>query len=295
MISRVLRVVFMVGVLFVLGRQFSDIGWAEIWMSLPTEPLFYLLFILIYCALPVTETIIYGRLLKFPFLFGLPFFFKKRVYNKDVLNYSGEVYLFAWADRVIDRPRKEVMHTIKDNNLLSALASTLFAVALLGAFFFSGKVEIPASYTENLELKVAVGALLVGLLIVVAVRFRRSIFGLTPGRLMGVFGTHLGRLTVVSTLQILQWLVVLPGVGMAVLFTFLSLQIIASRIPLLPARDLIFIGAAVEMAGSLDVSSPDVVGMLVVASAMDKLANLIIFLFVSAYERRLKAGQISGS
>ena len=104
--------------------------------------------------------------------------------------------------------------------------------------------------------------------------------------LLWVFGTHFGRLALVSLLQILQWSIVLPGVEMTVLFTFLSIQIIASRIPLLPARDLVFLGAAVEMTSVLDVSSAEVAGMLAVVSVLDKLVNLVLFSAVSFLERR---------
>lgn len=285
-LSKWTRGLFLAGVLAFLAVQFSEIGWNEIWQSLPTHPLFYLLFVFIYGGLPLSETFIYRRLLNFSFFKGLPFFFKKRVFNKDVLGYSGEVYLFLWARKHVKKTRNEVMHAIKDNNIVSAISSTMFVVALLGYFFLTGQVEFPESYSENLAVKIAAGLVLIALFVVAGIRFRKSVFGLPGMTLLWVFGTHFGRLALVSLLQILQWSIVLPGVEMTVLFTLLSIQIIASRIPLLPARDLVFLGAAVEMTSVLDVSSAEVAGMLAVVSVLDKLVNLVLFSAVSFLERR---------
>ncbi len=283
------RRAFMAGILVFLAMQFTRVGWREIWLSLPTEGLFYLIFVLLYCALPLTEAFIYSRILSIGFLEGLPFFFKKRVFNKDVLSYSGEVYFFLWADKRIEKPRNEVIHAIKDNNIVSAVSSTFFVVCLLGYFFFTGQVEFPANYSENLVFKIGAGLVLIAFIMGAGIRFRKSVFAL-PGRtLLWVFGTHFGRLAAVSFLQVLQWSIVLPDVRLEVLFTLLSMQIIASRIPLLPARDLVFLGAAVEMTAVLDVSTAEVAGMLAVVSVLDKFINLVLFSAVSLFERESKS------
>ncbi|HKJ31750.1 MAG TPA: hypothetical protein VKA34_07975, partial [Balneolales bacterium] len=48
------RRLFLLGVITWLFYQLTSIGWEKVWYSLPLNPLFYLLFLMIYVSLPVT-------------------------------------------------------------------------------------------------------------------------------------------------------------------------------------------------------------------------------------------------
>lgn len=282
-----LRQTLTVSVVAYLIYQMSQIGWAEIWSSMPRTPWFYVIFAAMYLTLPIFQALIFGLIWGRSPIELLPATVKKRVYNKDVLSYSGDVYLYFWArERVRDWTDRELLHAIKDNAIVSSVASTLVAFGLLAAFLFSGLVAIPDSIAEHEILYTGAAILVAAVLIGVGIKFRNSVFGLA-GRMLGaLFLLHIARLLAVMTLQILEWEVVVPGVELEIWFTFLSLQIITSRIPFLPSRDLIFMAAGIELAGAVQVSKAAIAGVLAVHSVLDKSVNLLMFGAVSVWDRK---------
>lgn len=267
--------------------QMSRIGWAEIWASMPRTPWFYVIFAGMYLTLPIFQALIFALVWGRSPIELLPATVKKRVYNKDVLSYSGDVYLYFWArERIRDWSDTDLLHAIKDNAIVSSVASTIVAFGLLAAFLFSGLVAIPDAIAEHEVLYTVAAILVAAVLIGVGIKFRNSVFGLA-GRVLGVlFMLHIARLLVVMTLQILEWKVVVPGIELEIWFTFLSLQIITGRIPFLPSRDLIFMAAGIELAGAVQVSKAAIAGVLGVHSVLDKSINLLMFAAVSAWDRK---------
>jgi hypothetical protein len=272
----------------ILIGQLTKIGWMEIGRSLPSHPLFYIIFAVMYVSLPATETLIYSLSWKFGMGEGIIAFLKKRVYNKEVLGYSGEVYLCLWAEKRLGRPRREVVGVIKDNNIVSSIASTLFGVSVLAVLVAAGQIVIPARFLEW-DGMVIVAAVIVALVAAaLGVRFRRSIFWLSGRVLATLLFIHLARLILVNVLQLLQWSVVLPEVSLNAWLTLIALLIITSRIPLLPARELIFIGAGLELSEAVGMPVAGLAGMLLVASVMDKTLNLLLFSLATLSERHSK-------
>ena len=104
------RLALMLAVISFLIYQFSKIGWLEIMKSLPTNPLFYLLFLMRYFALPLSEQLIYRLSIKFPFKEGFKVFVTKKILNSDLVAYSGEAYIYGWAKRSLKLDRKQVFH-----------------------------------------------------------------------------------------------------------------------------------------------------------------------------------------
>lgn len=282
-----LRQILTAAVVGYLVYRMSVIGWADIWESMPRTPWFYIIFAGMYLTLPIFQALIFGLIWGRSPLELLPPAVKKRVYNKDVLSYSGDVYLYFWArQRLTDWTDGELMHAIKDNAIVSSVASTIVAFGLLAGFLFSGYVALPDSIAEN-EVLYLIGALIVvGIVIAVGVNFRGAVFGLAGRVLAAIFGLHVARLFVVMTLQILEWKVVVPEVDLEIWFTFLSLQIITGRIPFLPSRDLIFMAAGIELAGAVQVSKAAIAGVLGVHSVLDKGINLLMFSAVSVWDRK---------
>lgn len=265
--------------------QFSRIGWEEILTALPTHPLFYVIFLLLYFALPVTESLVYSLTWPSTLRQNLPAFLKKRVYNKDFLGYSGEVYLYSWARRHVALPARAVLGAIKDNTIVSSAASTVFSVGLLVTFFALGDLSL-LGWDADTEARVVWGALAVtALLLGAGLLLRRRLFGIGGRLLVGIFAIYLVRLVLMNVLQVGQWSLAIPGVGWRTWFVFLAVQVIVSRIPFLPSRDLVFLGASVEVAAALGIARAEVAGMLVVLSACDKALNLVLFTAVSALDR----------
>ena len=281
------RQVLTLGIVAYLVYRMSLIGWGEIWQSLPRTPWFYVVFLVIYLSLPAFQALAFGVIWGRRPLDLLPTMLKKRVYDKDVLDRSGDVYVYFWGRTNVDHSDRELLHYVKDNAITSSVASTLVAVLLLVVFLVLGYVPLPDAIARHSWAYgvAAVGAL--GLLGAAAVRFRQAVF-LLPVRVLGLlFGLHLARVLTQKLLMVVEWKVALPEIALSVWVVFLAVQIVTSRIPLLPGRDLIFMAAGIELAGSVNVSRAAIAGLLGVHSVLDKALNLAVFAGVSAWERQV--------
>ncbi len=280
------RYLFLGGILTYLLVQLTRIGWMNVWKSLPDTPIFYAAFLLIYFSLPIAETLIYRSAWRFRLIEAFPVFLKKRVLNKDVLGYSGEVFLYLWAKKHLRLGDRDILGSIKDNTIISSVASTFFAVVALAALFFTGQIAVGEHLTRHDAAYVTVAVLAVSMLVLLAARFRRMIFRLRGRTLLVLFTIHLGRLVVTHTLQVVQWAAVLPEVSLKVWFTYLALLMVTSRIPLIPGRDFIFLGAGLGLSRMMDVSSAAIAAMLLAATVLDKVLNFIMFTSLSFWHRK---------
>src|SRR5690625_454225 len=75
---------FLLVILSWLIFQLTDIGWKNVWRSLPTQGAFYLLFLLLYFQLPFFEVIVYRSVWSFSVVRAVPAFLLKRIYNSDL-------------------------------------------------------------------------------------------------------------------------------------------------------------------------------------------------------------------
>ena len=273
--------VLLVGVLVYLIIQLTQIGWVSILNDLPGHPLFYVIFAGMYLGLPFAETFIYRLLWNLPFRRSFPELLKKRVYNRDVLNYSGEAHLYMWARKHVDRPDRSLLVDMKDNTIISSLTSMSLALTLLVVFLFTGLLPFDALFERVERTWIIGGAFCVVMLVLLGARFRRTVIALPLRTAVAVFFLHLGRLLFVQTLQILQWMVVMPEVPVTAWFSLLSLQIVVNQLPLIPAKDLVVLGASAELSQWLAISETGVAGMLLVAAVLDKVVNVILFTYLS--------------
>lgn len=275
-ISWVLRGAGLVLVIGWLAVQLADIGWAEVWTARPRTPWFYLLWIVLYLQLPLVESLIYWGLWGLPVREGLPPIIRKRALNQNVVSYSGEAYFFAWVRRHLGLGKRRIAGTLKDNAIASGMGSWTAAVVLISVFLMTGQIVLVDLLGPEVPLYAAVAAVaLVG----IGVRFRRTLFSLPPRTVATLFAVHLGRfLLLVYVLQILQWWVVLPEAPLSVWATMLAALTLINRIPLLPAADLVGIGAVLGMSDLLAASEATIAAMLLTRSALDKGANVLLFL-----------------
>ena len=281
------RQLLTLGIAAYLIYRMSLIGWGEIWQSLPRTPWFYVVFLAIYLSLPVFQALAFGLIWGRAPLGLLPPMLKKRVYDKDVLDRSGDVYVYFWGRANVDHTERELLHHVKDNAITSSVASTLVAVGLLVVFLLLGYVPLPDAIAQHSWAYGGAGLVALGLIAIAGVRFRRAVF-LLPARVLGLlFGLHLTRVFVQKLLLVVEWKVALPEIALSIWIVFLAVQIVTSRIPLLPGRDLIFMAAGIELAGSVAVSKAAIAGLLGVHSVLDKALNLAVFAGVSAWERQV--------
>jgi hypothetical protein len=281
-ISKVLNRIIQILIFGFLGYQVLQIGWRDFTANLPLNPLFYVIVLINYFLLPVSEIFTYKISWPISAKAGLPIFIKKRVLNKDVIGYSGEIQLFAWVQKNLKVSHTEAFKVIKDNNILSSLASTFIVFGLLITFLLSGQITL-LDYLENSNPVVYISAIVfVLILLAVLYRYRKLIFSMSRKLAIPVLGIHMGRFILANFFQVLLWSIILPEVPITVWFTYLSFSLIVSRIPFIPNSDFLFIGFSIEAADLLSVSSAEIAGLFVTQSIMDKLLNAVFYLIFSS-------------
>lgn len=265
--------------------QLTEMGWGRFWESLPQTPYFYLTIAAMYLILPGAEVFIYGRIWGMSASESLPLMMRKRVLNADVVGYSGEFFLLAHAKKRLNRATRTIAGEIKDNLILSSVASILVGVGILVGMLASGYVALNELLGDATPGYVALGAFAFVLLVGLAVRFRRTLFTLGSRTLGFVFSMHLLRFLLSNVLQVVQWWVVLPDAPFSAWATLLVLLVVTNRIPFIPSRDLVFAGVGIEASVSLGVPGPAVAGMLLTRSVIDRVLNVGFFVFFTFTDR----------
>lgn len=277
-VLRVGRWALVLGVLGWLGFQLSSIGWGEVWASRPRTPWFYVIWLGLYLQLPLIEAVIYRVVWGVPMRAVLPPILRKRALNQDLVSYSGEAYFFSWARRHLDHPDRLLFGTLKDNAIASALATWTAAILLLCVFLATDQIVLTDLIGDASLAYVTAGVVLAAGVVGLGIWFRGTLLTLAPRTVLGLYGAHLARfLVIVYVLQILQWWVVLPEAPLEVWATMLAVITVVNRLPLLPAKDLIGIGAVLGMTGLLEASASVIAAMLLTRSVLDKTANVALF------------------
>ncbi|MEE9383315.1 MAG: hypothetical protein V3V08_07865 [Nannocystaceae bacterium] len=286
---------FSLSVLALLLYQLNAVGWSQLWNALPAKFAPYFLFAFLYTQLTIAEVLAYRACWQFDVRQALPAFLKKRIYNRDVLGYSGEIFFFSWARRhVHGKTSLQIAGTIRDQNIISSAASTTVALALLGLYLSFGSVEVLdqlqlwlSPHAAALELIWAVPIFMGSTVIItLIIRFRRYLFDMSSRLAAGLFALHIVRLIVGQATQVGFWAVCAPEVPLQVWFTLAAGSIISSRIPLLPNRDLLFVSAGLALSDVLEVGAASIGSTLVLQSILTKAVNTTLFTTISFAERR---------
>ena len=278
---RLIHIGFVGAVLWLLAGKISAIGWSDIQSALPTNPLYYLLFLVWYFALPVTELVVYRLMWGFSVVKYFGIFARKRVYNLALVSYSGEAFLAYWARDRFDIPNARIYATIKDSNILSALSSNTFTIIALIVFFVTGQVSLIIDADPNYQMYLGL-AVLVGLILVpLILKFRRHIISLSPKNAMRVVLIHFLRFSTMLICQIGMWSTILPEVSLSTWLLFVTAQLVLQRVPFLPNTDLLFLGLGLSMAPLLDAPEAVIAGMFLGAGALAQVLNLAIYVITS--------------
>lgn len=203
------------------------------------------------------------------------------------MGYSGEVYLFLWARKNLKLKDSAILKTIKDNNIISSVASTLVTVLLLGIFVFTDQIKLLDWIHLQNKLYIYGGITLLIILVLLIIRFRHLVISMPLKSAGIVFALHFARLIIGQTIQVLQWYIALPSIPFYVWFTFISFQIIMTRIPFLPNNDLIFLGASIKMTQMMHIPIAGVAAVMVVNSVLGKLVNFLIFSGMSLFNKKM--------
>lgn len=283
--ATVLRWAFFAGMIAWMVLKVRAIGWTQVVRSLPTNPLFYLLFVITFLVLPASETIVFRTIFARALPGAFPVLIRKRVYNSALVGYSGELFLFVWLRRTIGLSKRVIAIGLKDNAILSAIASGLVTLMLLVAFAAAGNGRRIASWLNPgpaLLVAMAVGAVF---LLPLLFRLRRQLIAMPLPRAGKVLGVHVARIVAVVLLQATQWAVVLPQEPWGVWLVFLTAQMVISRLPIVPNRDLLFLSAALEMSGTIQGPREAMAGLLLAGGALTQGSNLVFYLLTSVMKQ----------
>lgn len=290
-----MRLGFLLAVGIYLYLEIAKIGWAEVMAALPGNPLFYLVFVLIYFALPFSEIFIYQRIWQRPLWRQAPFFLRKQVYNAALVGYSGEVVFCFWAQNKLGLPVRTALMAIKDNNILSAMASNSATILLVLAFIATGQSVWLKSAANVTGLYVGFGIAFTLMSSIAVYYFRKKLIALPGKTAVLVLGIHLFRVFAVMLLQAWQWSIVIPHAPLTVWLSFLTAQFLLTRIPFLPNKDLMFLGLSLSLAGLVDAPGAVVAGMFLASGALMQVSNLTVFLATSLSDTVTQTAKPRGS
>jgi hypothetical protein len=223
--------------------KLSEFGLAQAWAILPATPLFWLAFASYYLALPASEWLIFRRLWGLPTT-GFAALLRKLVCNEILVGYSGEVYFYTWArrhGRLVTAP----FGAIKDVSILSALAGNLATLMMLALAWPLVGTVAPQFHGQILFLSAAAMITMSGALLL----FRKRVFSLGGSDLRMIFAIHIARLVATTIFSGVMWHSALPDVPLGWLVLLATLQLLVTRLPLVPNKDLIFASLAVFLIG----------------------------------------------
>ena len=259
-----------------LGVKLYHIGWAELMAALPRAPEFYIAFAAIYITAPLAEVFIYSGLWGVG-LRALPTFLRKRIYNEIVIDYSGEAYLYLWAKRTLGLADGKLLSTIKDVNVLSGVASNAVTMVLVIGFAAGGYSILLEGVDPTLLRAVAIASAFAVAVMLAVMLFGRHILGVTRGQAWRIGAVHLVRMVLVLSLQAVQWGSALPEVPVSQWLMFLTAQMLLTRLPFIPNRDVMLMLLGVSLAPAIAAPTVHVASMFVAAGALSLLAHAAVF------------------
>lgn len=247
--------------------RLHHLGLAGIRAALPSAPLFWLALAGHYLALPASEWVIFRSLWKLPAVAGLAALLRKLVSNELLLGYSGELSFYAWARRRAGLTAAP-FGAIKDVSILSALAGNVVTLAMLCAAWpfraLLGLGHVPGSVAASLGLLLTVSAalLLAG----------RHIFSLAGTALRRILAVHVARIVAMVLLSGVLWHAALPGEPLALWLLLAALQLVVTRLPFVPNKDLVFATCAAALLGG----QPHVAALLALVAVLVTCAHVVV-------------------
>lgn len=276
----VLQFVILVMLLIYVGFELSAMGWHNIFASLPTHPLFYLIFAFNFFLMPLSETFIYRKHWR-SFLpehrSFLPVLMRKQALNDVVVGYSGEAYLYIWARRNLNQDHKKSLSLIKDNALVSgATSSTMALILLVGFYLFGDYNSLLNSLPDGIEYVGGVMAISI-LIVLVLVFFGKHLIRVSAGEVSRIAGVHTLRLLLFEGLQVVQWSLILPDVPLGVWIGFIATKMMITRIPFTPNKESILLALSVTIVEFVPTGGAAVAAIFLTNAVMNLVCNVGVF------------------
>ena len=253
----------------------SRLGWTQVWTARPAGALFYAVLLLPFFVQPLTDLMIYRNLLPVGRQLKLTVLLRKRFLNTNMLDYAGEGYFFLWAKNHLPVPQRALLHAVKDSNILSAGAGLVTVWLVLLVLLSAGGAPLPALLTDN-AWKLATVAALPLILCIALIVLGRRVTSLTRRQIAATFLLHLARSLIALSLEFLLWRLSGALPSTALCLQFVGLHLVVTRLPLIPRKDLLFVGLGVAAAGALDANAPAIAAVLILLTATEQILELAI-------------------
>lgn len=270
---QILRWSIALALVLLIGRRLTELGWREMWSARPSSLLFYLLLVAQFFVQPSGDFFIYRNLWpgKNP---PLGVILRKRFLN-NVMDYTGEVFFFFWAQRHVKLATATLAHSIKDSNILSAGAGLAMVWLMAPLLLVTGGLQLPKEWAGQAWLYVLLGSvpLLLCALLVLA---HRKVTVLSRRQIAATFTIHFFRALLMLVVEFFLWTVSGALPTAVACLQFVALRLVVSRLPLIPNKDLIFVGAGIAAAGFTNVSVTPVATVLVILAAVDLVLGVVV-------------------
>jgi hypothetical protein len=281
---QVLRWGIPAALLVIIGRRLTELGWREIWIARPGAIGFYLLLVLQFFIQPFGDYFVYRNLWGRANTPPMKVILRKRLLNTFMLDYSGEAFFYFWAQARLKLKPGLLVHGIKDSNVLSAGAGLAMVYVIVLVLLATGGLQIPAALNAHGWLYVLAASVPL-VLCAVLVLGHRKLTQLSPGQIAATFGIHLVRAVLVLTVEFGLWELSGALPSAVACLQFVALRLIVTRLPLVPNKDLIFLGAGIAAAGMTKVAVTPVATVLVILAAADLVLAATVASFAWLLDR----------
>lgn len=265
---QVLRWAIPVALLFIIGRRLAELGWREIWIARPGAIGFYVLLVLQFFIQPFGDYLVYRNLWGRANTPPMAVILRKRLLNTFMLDYSGEAFFYFWAQARLKLAPGMLVHAIKDSNVLSAGAGLAMIYVMVLMLLASGGLHIPAALSAHGWLYVLAGTVPL-ILCAGLVLGHRKLTALSRSQIAATFIIHFTRSLLVLAVEFGLWELSGALPSAVACLQFVALRLVVTRLPLVPNKDLIFVGAGIAAAGMTNLSVTPVATVLVILAAAD--------------------------
>ncbi len=265
---QLLRWAIPIVLLILIGHRLAEMGWRQIWIARPGNAGFYVLLVLQFFLQPFGDYFVYRNLWGRANTPPMAVILRKRLLNTFMLDYSGEAFFYFWAQARLKLAPGMLVHAIKDSNLLSGGAGLAMVYLMVLALLAGDGLKIPAGLSAHGWIYALAGTVPL-ILCAGLVLGHRKLTQLSRVQIAITFAIHFTRAASVLAVEFGLWALsgALPT-AMACL-QFVALRLVVTRLPLIPNKDLIFVGAGIAAAGLANVSVTPVATVLVILAAAD--------------------------
>ena len=265
---QLLRWAVPIALLAIIGRRLTELGWREIWIARPGAIGFYVLLVLQFFLQPFGDYFVYRNLWGAANTPPMAVILKKRLLNTFMLDYSGEAFFYFWAQARLKLAPGMLVHAIKDSNLLSAGAGMAMIYVMVLTLLASGGLHIPAVLSAHSWLYVLAGTVPL-ILCAGLVLGHRKLTALSRSQIATTFAIHFTRSLLVLVVEFGLWELSGALPSAVACLQFVALRLVVTRLPLVPNKDLVFVGAGIAAAGMTNLSVTPVATVLVILAAAD--------------------------